>query len=174
MRQAVWASFLMSAGLLATTAAAEGEPEQWGESGSWKILVDQSNGNGCFAQKDLESGARVEIGFAPVRGGGFFAVMHPDWTDIEDGQKAVIEFDFKDARFAGEVVGAIRQGLPGGYAYFDNPAFADEFGKRNVVTVKGEQEDRVVDVNLKGSMKAIGAVKECQKQQPDPKPAESN
>ena len=65
--------------------------------------------------------------------------------------------------FAGDVEGRIFDDLPGGYAFFDNPNFVDEFGKRNVVKVSGEKGHRV-DIGLGGTKRAIDAIKACQKQ----------
>lgn len=141
------------------------ETKKWKALGDWDILVDPAVGNGCLAQRDFEDGMRVQIGAVPSREGGFFAAYHSDWTHIEDGEVGVLNFDFGDARFAGEVVGRLSNTLPGGYAFFDNPNFVTEFAKRNSVRVWGERED-VIEISLAGTAKAIDAVLACQKEQP--------
>ena len=141
--------------------------EQWSEEGDWKILIDGDKGNGCLANRVHDSGLIVEIGIAPERDGAFFAAFNPEWTSIEDGAIGVVNFDFGDDRFAGDVVGVFRNGVPGGYAFFDNPEFATEFAKRTEVTVWGEREEKFV-VDLAGSSKAIEAVLACQTAQPEP------
>ncbi len=141
------------------------EVSKWQDVGDWEILVDPAAGNGCLAQRDFEGGIRVQIGAVPSREGGFFAAYHSDWTQIEDGTVGVLNFDFGDARFAGEVVGKLSDALPGGYAFFDNPNFVKEFAQRNTVRVWGERED-VIEISLAGTAKAIDAVLACQKEQP--------
>ncbi len=141
--------------------------EQWGESGEWKILIDPDKGNGCLAWKQFDNGMTVEIGAAPNQQGGFFAAYNPEWTQIEDGSAGTVNFDFGDAKFSGEAVGVYKNGVPGGYAFFDNPEFVSEFGKRLSVTISGEG-GTVVELDLSGSSNAIEAVQACQLEQPKP------
>jgi len=144
-------------------------PAQWGASGDWDIYIDPTVGNGCFMQRASEDGTVVQIGAEPDARGGFFAVLNAAWTDITADQEAVMTFDFGDAKFAGDAKGVIKDGLPGGYAFFDNPKFVDEFGKRLTVTVSGE-DGRAVEISLAGSQKAIAAVRACQEEQPKQEP----
>lgn len=146
------------------------EPSLWKEVGNWTIHVDPAAGNGCFARREFDDGLVVEVGAVPKDAGGFFAAYNPAWTTIEDGAAGVVSFDFGDAKFEGDVVGIIRDGLPGGYAFFDNPEFTSEFGKRTSVSVSGENGTEV-EVDLTGTSDAIEAVKACQAEQPEP-PAE--
>jgi len=149
-----------------TVASAQGHAV-WGEAGGWRILVDPSTGNGCLAERAFEDGTLVQIGTDPSREGGFFAAYNADWTNIEDGAPGVVNFDFGDARFAGDVLGKIYNTLPGGYAFFDNPSFVAEFAKRRSVKVSGES-GRIIEINLTGTAKAIETVLKCQGEQPDP------
>ncbi len=141
--------------------------ERWGESGDWSILIDPEKGNGCLAWKPFENDMTVEIGAAPNQDGGFFAAFNPAWVQIEDGATGVVQFDFGDAKFEGEAVGVFKNGVPGGYAFFDNPAFVTEFGKRQSVTIIGESGAEV-ELDLSGSAKAIEGVLACQAEQPEP------
>ncbi len=158
-----WA--LSAAFVLSGSFAFAAGMEQWGESGDWKILIDPEKGNGCLAWKPFENDMTVEIGAAPKQGGGFFAAYNPAWVQIEDGATGIVKFDFGDAKFEGEAVGVFKNGVPGGYAYFDNPAFVGEFGKRQSVTIIGESGAEV-ELDLSGSAKAIEAVLACQAEQP--------
>ncbi|WP_170785369.1 hypothetical protein [Ruegeria lacuscaerulensis] len=141
--------------------------ERWGDSGDWTILIDPEKGNGCLAWKPFENDMTVEIGAAPNQAGGFFAAFNPAWVQIEDGATGIVRFDFGDAKFEGEAVGVYKNGVPGGYAFFDNPAFVTEFGKRQSVTIIGESGAEV-ELDLSGSAKAIEAVLACQAEQPEP------
>ncbi len=141
--------------------------ERWGESGDWTILIDPEKGNGCLAWKQFGDGMTVEIGAAPNQQGGFFAAYNPAWEQIEDGATGLVNFDFGDAKFAGDAVGTFKNGVPGGYAFFDNPEFVSEFGKRQGVIITGESGTSV-QLDLSGSAKAIEAVQACQAEQPKP------
>lgn len=151
---------------LLSASAAGAEPSFWATSGAWEISVDPDVGNGCFAQRVMDDGTTVRFGAVPSRNGGFFSAYNSDWTDIEVGETAVVEFDFGGARFAGEAVGAALDGTKGGYVFFDNPAFVEEFGKRYSVRVKVRGED-FAEFDLSGTSNAISGVLECQSEQPE-------
>ena len=152
-----------------SVALAQDGVSSWGTSGDWEILIDPDVGNGCYMQKAFEDGTLVQVGAVPDRQGGFFAAMNAKWAEITDGQEGVLTFDFGDAKFAGDALGVTRAGLPGGYAFFDNPKFADEFGKRNTVKVSAKGGE-MIEFSLKGSQKAIAAVRACQEEQPKQEP----
>lgn len=155
------------AGLLLFTSPAFGsELEPWGEAGGWDILIDPTTGNGCLMEKTFEDETLVQIGTVPSRQGGFLGVYNPAWGDIEDGTEGVVRIDFGDALFEGAVQGKILNGVPGGYAFFDNPNFVDEFAKRNSLTVTGKKSGHSAEISLKGTTKALAAVRSCQTQQP--------
>lgn len=148
---------------LATGSAAQ-DNREFGMSGDWEIRVDNTNGNGCYMQKVFETGTRIAIGYVPDRDGAFFAAYNSKWTDIEPDETGALMFDFGESRFKGEVVGRINDGQPGGFAFFDNPEFANEFARRNSVKLIGDggYEEAFA---LTGSSKAIKEVKSCQKAQ---------
>ena len=137
----------------------------WGETGGWAILVDPTVGSGCLMEKHIENDTLVRIGTDPGRDGGFFAAYNPEWTDIKDGATGTVQFEFPEIRFVGEIVGVAKNGLFGGYAFFDNPNVLKEFTARNNMSIIGEF-GRSIDLALAGSMKAIAAVKACQAEQP--------
>ncbi len=159
---AVFALIAIAAG---TTANSQ-EIENWSTSGEWAILIDPSTGNGCLMEKHFDDGTLVQFGFAPHRNGGFFAAYNPEWTDIEDGSTGTVKFEFPKIRFIGDALGVARDGQFGGYAFFDNPNVTKEFARNNDMTIIGEL-GRKIEVNLKGTLNAIKAVKTCQAEQPE-------
>lgn len=148
------------------SAAYATDLESWGESGDWKILVDPATGNGCLMQKTLEDSTLVQIGAVPNRQGGFLGVYNSAWDDIEDGAEGVIRMDFGDALFEGAVEGKVVDGIPGGFAFFDNPNFVDEFAKRETLIVTGKTSGHSVEIDLTGTTKGLAAVRKCQTEQP--------
>ncbi len=136
----------------------------WGTSGDWAILVDPGVGNGCLMEKRFEDGTLFQFGDVPDRKGGFVAAYNADWTDIKDGATGTVTFEFPKIRFVGEVIGVAKEGRFGGYAFFDNPNITAEFARNNDMALIGEL-GRNIEVNLKGTSKAIKAVKACQSEQ---------
>ncbi len=151
--------------LILVTTSALAQPETWGNAGGWDILIDTEMSNACYATRTLDDGSTVYIGFEPGAAGGFFAIYNPAWTHIEEDQKGLVEFDFVKEKFAGEAVGKYRDGVPGGYAYFNNPAFADAFARYETVKITGSK-GATFSMALTGTHKAVTAVKTCQAAQP--------
>lgn len=137
---------------------------EWTDIGDWKILVDIDTGNGCYMQKDYEDGSRVELGVLPEREGAFVAVLNKDWSDLEAGTTGTLNFDIDGELFAGDADVIVDGDWYGGSAFFNNPEFVTDFGKKNSLTVSGDG-GRSVTINLKGTSRAINEVKECQKAQ---------
>ncbi|MEP2531708.1 hypothetical protein [Shimia sp.] len=140
---------------------------EWGESGDWVVRVDEASGNGCFMQRSFDSGTMVRIGYVPNEEGAFMSAFNPGWTQIEADDKGSVIFDFGDSRFQGAVVGVIEDDVPGGYAFFNNPEFASEFGRRHSVTIIGEKGGQE-ELDLAGSSAGLTKLKECQGAQEKP------
>jgi len=147
--------------VLAGTAQAK-ENQDYSKSGDWQIKVNPNNGNGCFMEKSFERASLIQVGIVPDKGGAFFATYKADLSNYVEGEVSQLLFDFGDSRFQGEIVGATFDGLTGGYAFFDNPEFALEFGRRLSVILIDENGDTKT-IDLAGSKLAIEVVKECQK-----------
>ncbi len=145
--------------LLPTTSLAQTHPE-FATVGDWTVRTNPANGNGCYMEKTFDSGTLVQIGVVPDQNGAFFAAYSAAFDGVEEGAEGSVLFDFGDSRFQGAAKGAFHKGLPGGYAFFDNPEFAKEFGKRTKVLVQGgggtEEE-----IDLTGSMKGLRSIQAC-------------
>jgi len=111
-------------------------------------------------EKTFEDGTLVQVGYVPDRHGGFFAAYNPAWTNIENDAIGTLQFDFGKSLFGGKYVGIATAGRYGGYAFFNNPEFIKEFGRRNSVTIKGDKKHSL-NFSLKGTSKAINAVRGC-------------
>ncbi|MEP2782728.1 MAG: hypothetical protein ABJO67_07460 [Pseudoruegeria sp.] len=136
-------------------------PTEFAQIGDWAIKVNPANGNGCFMQRSYDNGTLVQIGADPSLNGAFFAAYNAGWDLPSEGTTADVLFDFGDSRFQGEVKQHTHLGVHGGYAFFDNPEFISEFGKRNSVLVQGPS-GRSEELDLSGSKKALEHVKMCQ------------
>ena len=139
----------------------------WEVLGDWTIRINSEDESRCFASRVLEDGSEVQIGTEPTLDGGYFAVYNPDWTGIEDGKTGFVEFDFGSSRYGGESVGRIEDGIPGGYAFFDNPAFVQDFARKQSVKIIGDGGAEF-NMDLTGTSGAVRAVLACQDDQPAP------
>ncbi|PSL15094.1 hypothetical protein [Shimia abyssi] len=151
--------------LMSFAGVAVAQPvSDWGDAGVWAIKVDAGNGNGCFMQRDFESGTVVRLGYVPDKKGAFLLAVNADWEQIEEGQEGSVIFDFGDSRFQGAAVGIVQDGLPGGYAFFNNPEFTSEFARRpNVKIIGGNGGEE--QISLSGSSAALGQLDLCQAEQ---------
>lgn len=138
--------------------------QPWGQSGDWSVLVDPSVGNGCLIQKDFDEGFRIRLGYVPDRAGGFFAALSEDWGHVEPGSKGLVRFISDRDKFAGEVEGIEDGSMRGGWAFFNNPEFAEELAKRRSITVIGPNGGEF-DIDLTGSARAINEARRCQSEQ---------
>lgn len=143
------------------STAAIAEAEVWGKSGEWTILFDTETSTGCYASRTMAEGSEVQIGAEPSLQSGYFAIYNPEWTHIRDDSVGFVEFNFGTARFGGDAVGKIENGVPGGYALFDNPAFLEAFAKGQSVEVTGSS-GAVFKMDLTGTSKAVKEVLACQ------------
>ncbi len=145
--------------LIGTCAAAQ--VSEWATSGDWRVSVGAETGNGCYIEKDFDSGIRFVLGFLPDRDGGFIAALSTDWTHLTPGDNAVVKFFTSEEKFAGEVEMIERDGLYGGWAFFNNPAFVSEIAKRRSLRIVGP-EGGEFELDLTGSALAIAEMKRCQ------------
>jgi hypothetical protein len=144
---------------LVGSASAE-DLTKWSDAGEWQIFVDEDVGNGCLMEKFFEDGSRVRIGYLPERSGGFLSVANQSWTDMTEDESFTVRIDLDEVSFGGEVENISDDDWRGGYAFFNNPAFLDEFARRNDITITGPK-DQPVSYSLAGTSKALAALKEC-------------
>ncbi|AXI47121.1 hypothetical protein C1J03_14515 [Sulfitobacter sp. SK012] len=133
--------------------------------GEWTIMIRSGDPVACYATRMGEDGSEVQIGVEPDLQGGYFAVYNSAWTHIKEGDVGSVEFNFGTSRFGGEAVGKTENDIPGGYAFFDNPAFVEEFANRQTVKVIGTS-GAVFEMDLTGTKKAVTGVLACQDAQP--------
>ena len=157
------AIFLLASTLPVSALAAD----VWQTAGDWTILIHDEETNKCFASRELDDGSEVQIGAEPTLDGGYFAIYNPSWTHIEEGQDGTVEFDFGTARFGGEARGRFEDGVPGGYAFFNNPAFVQKFARSQTVKIIGSQGN-TFELDLTGTSNAVRGVLACQDAQPEP------
>ncbi|MDE0591530.1 hypothetical protein OU789_16445 [Halocynthiibacter sp. C4] len=161
------AALCLAAAFFAGQPALASDYTEYGTSGDWSVLIDAEKGNGCFVQKEFEDGTLIQMGYWPSREGGFFGAYNAAWAadrTAEDGDKAMVKFDFPDKRFKGESEAHTLDGTPGAFVFFDNPNVPDEIAKNTEMAIQTENRPDI-PVNLKGTSNAIKAARECQAKQ---------
>jgi hypothetical protein len=133
---------------------------EWADAGEWKILVDADVGDGCLMEKTFEDGSRIRIGHLPERKGGFLSVVNKSWTDMTEDESFTVRIDLDDVAFGGDVEKVADGEWRGGYAFFNNPAFAEQFARKNNITITGPK-NQPVSFSLKGSSNALKVLAEC-------------
>ena len=152
-------------GLVTTISAASAlANEKWGEAGHWEIFIDPAVGPGCYMETVMPDGTKVRLGALPEQGGGFIAALHRDWPKPEPGATGVARFDFGVDLFEGATEALSDGEWHGGQAFFNNPAFLENFERGNSVTIqsKGGLE---FEFSLTGTFNATKAVLNCQNEQ---------
>ncbi len=155
--------------ILILTAAplAASNARVWQTVGEWTIRIGSDDASRCFASRVMDERSEVQIGTEPTLDGGYFAIYNASWDHIEDGAQGLVEFDFGTSRFGGDSFGKIENDVPGGYAFFNNPAFIQEFARRQTVTIIGKSGAEFV-LDLTGTSSAIRGVLACQDERPEP------
>lgn len=158
-------TWILALSIFALSLSAQAESvTDWGDVGRWKIRVDEDAGNGCFMETTVEDGTMIRFGYVPNRNGGFFAIYNSAWTDIVAGEKAKVTLEFDAKQFTGDAENDARGGMPGGYAFFNNPNVRDEFSRSRTMIIFDENGHRI-EVDLSGTSKAVQSVEACQKKQ---------
>jgi hypothetical protein len=148
-------------GVASTTAVAADHVTNWGQSGAWAVRIDGAAGNGCFIERQFDSGILLRFGLLPERSGGFVSALSVDWMQITPGETGLVKFFTSEEKFAGEVEMIEDAGMRGGFAFFNNPALPVEIAKRRSLRVVGP-EGGEFEVDLTGSARAIAEMERCQ------------
>lgn len=131
----------------------------------WNVMVDPAMGNGCLIQTIYEDLSVVRIGYDGQNNRGYFVVFNKAWGQIKKGQTYSISFDLDGKKFDATATGFYLGKVPGAGVFFDDRSFVEAIAKRKVMTVYGQNGNKVMAIDLKGSGKAIEYARKCQKQQ---------
>ena len=150
----------------ALTATAVAQTAEWSQIGGWKIRVDRTIGNGCFAFQTYEDGSPIRLGFNPESKTIYFVLGNDSWQSLEVGKKyqIVFEFDGYD-RYDGELVGTTIGDGKTVFLDHNNVSvkFTEAFMQRNVMRVY-YQGNRIASLSLANTYAAIAEVLNCQSQ----------
>lgn len=152
---------LLLAGL-ATPAHAQGEPEPYAAPGPWTVAVDPTMGNGCFAHRIWQGGTGLRLGFMPAKGASHLILGNDGW-DVSPGQAYDLVLAADGARFRFSARGV---DLSSDAALAAGPLtepFLGALARANRLDVVLDGQ-RVADLSLAGSARAIALMRACQRE----------
>jgi len=159
-------TWIFAATLLAATPgfADNTKTAKWGQVEGWRIAVDRSVGNGCFASQQYEDGTSIRIGFDLQKKSIYFMLGNATWKSLEAGKIYQMRFVFDDQRsFNGELTGL----RLGDVVFLDHSDvsldFAKAFMERSVMRVF-YQGTRITSLSLKNTYAAVTEVANCQRE----------
>ncbi len=157
---------LVLATLLAANPLAAQETVLWGESGNWQILVDPSQGNGCFAYVSYEDGSFFRAGYDMRDGSTYVFFSNPAWASLVPDNEYAIRMNFDPINSYWDA-DALAQAFDDGTLFlkFTSPeeALLDDIIKASQARVEYNGNE-IASYDLTGSTRAMLAVIDCQKE----------
>lgn len=153
-------------GILASTTAMADTFERYGEVEGWKVFVDNEK-KSCLIEAIDDSENVVQMGLTEDRGVGYVGIFTKAKTDIKRGDKEAVAVLLGDNLYIGEATGMkgnITKGYSGGYVLSDDPQFADDLARKEVMVVFPEKTFSFT-VDLTGTYKAMEMARECNAKQ---------
>ena len=154
------------AGLMAATSGWADTFLRYGEVEGWKVFIDQDK-KSCLIEAVDDSENVVQMGLTEDRGVGYVGVFTKAKTDIKRGEKEAVAILLGDNIYLGEATGMkgnITKGYSGGYVLSDDPQFAEDLAKKEVMIVFPEKEFAFT-VDLTGTYKAMEMARTCNEEQ---------
>ena len=157
------ATVAMTVASLSGTPAQAAESSFYNQLGDWRIMVDQTLGNGCFAYAAYKQGSVIRLGFDKKNGGIFMLFGNANWEHMDVGQSYPMRFLFdNDGYFDGEPT-VVKMGEHT-YLYIKTHGeFMGEFARRNSLKIIMKSNGKqLMHVSLTGTYAAAVEVLRCQ------------
>lgn len=159
-------AFASLVGLAAATAVSADTFLRYGEVEGWKVFIDEDK-KSCLIEAVDDAENVVQMGLTEDRGVGYVGVFTKAKTDIKRGEKEAVAILLGDNIYVGEATGMkgnITKGYSGGYVLSDDPQFAEDIAKKEVMIVFPEKEFAFT-VDLTGTYKAMEMARKCNQEQ---------
>lgn len=153
-------------GFATATAVSADTFLRYGEVEGWKVFIDEDK-KSCLIEAVDDAENVVQMGLTEDRGVGYVGVFTKAKTDIKRGEKEAVAILLGDNIYVGEATGMkgnITKGYSGGYVLSDDPQFADDLAKKEVMIVFPEKEFAFT-VDLTGTYKAMEMARKCNEEQ---------
>jgi hypothetical protein len=155
--------------LLFAAAPALGQQETvlWGETGNWQVLVDPSQGNGCFTYVGYQDGSFFRAGYDKRDDTAYVFFGDPDWASLVPGNSYTLRLYFDPIESWWDA-DALAQEFDDG-ALFLRIDSSDENLLDDVLKSSGARVEfngrEIANYDLDGSGRAVAMVYECQSEQ---------
>lgn len=151
-------------GVLSWFPAAAQEVADWGTIGGWKIKVDRTLGDGCFAMQVYERGTVVRIGFDVSKSRIYLFFGHDSWKSLEVGKLYPVRIVFDGGtKYDGEMRGT-RLGTVVFLAHRQvSPDFVKDFMERSGMQIFYEG-NQIANLSLRNTYAAVSEVMNCQRE----------
>jgi clan AA aspartic protease (TIGR02281 family) len=163
-------------GLMAATAivsfqpaanAAAGETSDWTRVAGWRVMVDHTTSNSCFAVQRYQRGTIMRIGYNINDRRIYLLFGRDDVNGVEEGKRYKTRFVFDNgARWYDTTVSV--KNLDGiSYLYHSNVGteFMSDFAVYNNLKIKDVTGETIFNVSLANTYAAIEEVIHCQRAQ---------
>jgi hypothetical protein len=154
----------LASSLVFSLCASAQDTADWGQVGGWRIKVDRTIGDGCFAMQVYEGGTVVRIGFDIAQQHIYLFFGDDDWTSLEEGKTYPIRVVFDGSEsYDGEM-----SGVRLGNVVFLNHSqigtdFVKDFMERDVMQIfyRGSQ---IANLSLRNTYAAVSEIIHCQRE----------
>jgi clan AA aspartic protease (TIGR02281 family) len=154
-----------AAALLSSTAATRAEEiEKWGQVAGWKINVDTTVNNGCYAIQTYSSGFVLRLGFNITSHKLYLLFGNPSWP-LQPEKKYSVKFLFDDgvkfyntevvSKTLGSTVVLLHNNIGSEFA-------TDFMARSNLKIINRTDGSQVANLSLSNTYAAMEAVLACQ------------
>ena len=136
----------------------------WREVGAWKVGVDKTLGNSCFATVSYDAGAVLRLGLNTTDrdNPAYIAIGSGEWKSLKIGNKYELSLQLDRASpWTGTFTAIKLDGVKWLMVKFSETKFLIEVARKNWMKVF-YQDDLVVSLSMRRSMAALNEVVKCQ------------
>lgn len=155
----------IGAGLVLATLAAAAvqaqELQQVDQIGDWGLYYSEALGDSCLISRTDPEGRQLQIGVDRKKMQAYAGLFARTDAGMEAGATVPVSFQLGETVFTGDATQYNKDGVQGGYIYFNNLNFAYELARQQTLVINRAAGDPI-SVSLAGSANAIDAMIVCQ------------
>lgn len=129
--------------------------------GDWNLYYSEALGDSCLVERTDADGRQLQFGVDRKKEQAYAGLFAKEDAGMVAGDLVDVSFELGDTVFTGEATQYNKDGIQGGYVYFNNLDFAYELAKQQTLIINPAEGDPI-PVDLTGSLNAIEAMIACQ------------
>jgi hypothetical protein len=135
---------------------------EWSHSGTWRVAIDQSLGNGCFMIASYMQGEIFRIGVSNTHKNGYVMLANPAWSSLEVGKQYKLSFQFDgEPPWTGNFTAVQIGNAVALTNFFDKGTFLQDIGVKQALSVWFNGKF-VTRMPLTGTYAAVQSLVQCQ------------